>query len=255
MEVICVCTPLYQGYLREAAEARIELPLRWPQVAPEDWLLRTHAGRGQPVDHVRRIIVRAVLQDEPGWDGKPVAHAPWLTWGAATVIVFADHDVSFGADDVVRLSRTLLEHDDVAVVVAPMPQQESAHDASVGTAFTALGGLTLNVNPGVPPLTPFPLPWDRPFEIRNGGFGMVAIRASVFSKVPRPWFDFVEHEDADGRFHLSGEDMGFCDKVRAQGFRVLCEPRVRPFHTFLRTFTLEDAHHSVLLHLSRRAFA
>lgn len=58
--------------------------------------------------------------------------------------------------------------------------------------------------------------------VRGGGFGFVLIRASVFPRVPEPWFDYPW--DYDGR-KLS-EDYYFCSECRKAGIGLYADTRI-----------------------------
>jgi hypothetical protein len=63
------------------------------------------------------------------------------------------------------------------------------------------------------------------------GFGCIAIRAGVFSDLSRPYFAtqiYVERNA--GRVRVCNEDYIFCARLRAAGYRVLLDPRVRCAH-------------------------
>ena len=51
--------------------------------------------------------------------------------------------------------------------------------------------------------------------------GCLLIRMSVFDKLPRPYFRFESNEESGD---IIGEDYIFCDRARAAGFRVWCDP-------------------------------
>ena len=51
--------------------------------------------------------------------------------------------------------------------------------------------------------------------------GCLLIKMSVFEKLPRPYFRF-DADEATG--DIVGEDYVFCDRARAAGFRIWCDP-------------------------------
>jgi len=60
-----------------------------------------------------------------------------------------------------------------------------------------------------------------PFILADAiGFGVVAMRASIFRVLPRPWFDFRWAPTLDQTLsipqRLVGEDLGFCRRVRKE---------------------------------------
>jgi hypothetical protein len=51
--------------------------------------------------------------------------------------------------------------------------------------------------------------------------GCLLIRMAVFEKLSRPYFRFDENEETGD---IIGEDYVFCDRARAAGFRIWCDP-------------------------------
>jgi hypothetical protein len=72
---------------------------------------------------------------------------------------------------------------------------------------------------------------DRLFEITGCGMGFCLIKREVFEKVPRPWFEYKD----DG-VELVGEDVYFCEKARASGYKVFADPTILLSH--IGTFAL-----------------
>lgn len=64
------------------------------------------------------------------------------------------------------------------------------------------------------------------FEVKGGGLGCALIRADVFEKLPRPWFEYVEYQDGA----VLSEDNYFCDLCTRNGIRVEADGRVRCGH-------------------------
>lgn len=62
--------------------------------------------------------------------------------------------------------------------------------------------------------------------VKGGGFACVLLSASVFSKIEKPWFVYYESKGGIRR----GEDLGFCYKLEAAGFKVEADTRVRCGH-------------------------
>lgn len=60
------------------------------------------------------------------------------------------------------------------------------------------------------------------FEVTSMGTGCMLINTDVFQHLEKPWFKFtnVESNDAAIPGQLTSEDVGFCNAVRAAGFRV-----------------------------------
>lgn len=196
--------PVYRDVEFHAFVSMVDLHREWKDVAPEEWGLAFIPCRAQPVHVVRERIAEAA------------------TRVCADVLLFQDSDVAAEPREIMRLLDTLVDSDpSVALVGAPCLIQA----ATGGPATNGLAGFTVNVRSldGVAPIA------NAPFEVAAIGFGLVAIRCEVFRSMPRPWFQFASER--------CGEDVGFCDRVRNElGRKVLCEPRVRPRHTFPRSF-------------------
>ena len=71
-----------------------------------------------------------------------------------------------------------------------------------------------------------PLP-EKPFETRSAGAGCLLVRREVIEDIGWPWFKMTYQPkwENDGHAIKSMEDMYFCDKVIAAGYRIIAEPR------------------------------
>lgn len=69
-------------------------------------------------------------------------------------------------------------------------------------------------------------------EIHGGGMGCILVKASVFTHISYPWFDWVNYKD-DNRGMLS-EDLYFCEKLRKSGITRYLDTRVACGHLFRR---------------------
>ena len=67
-------------------------------------------------------------------------------------------------------------------------------------------------------------------EVHGTGMGCVLVRVDVFNRVPYPWFDWVNYNNA-GRTHLS-EDLFFCEALRKSGIPRHVDTRVGCGHMF-----------------------
>lgn len=70
-------------------------------------------------------------------------------------------------------------------------------------------------------------------RVHGGGMGCALIRTEVFTKMPYPWFDWVNYAD-DHRGMLS-EDLFFCERCRVAGFHIFTDVRVGCGHIFRYT--------------------
>lgn len=75
------------------------------------------------------------------------------------------------------------------------------------------------------------LPQGR-FPVNGGGFGCALVETSVFRRLARPWFAYVEHISGDA---LS-EDLYFCESAANAGFRIEADGRVRCRHIGRRVY-------------------
>lgn len=66
------------------------------------------------------------------------------------------------------------------------------------------------------------------YEVKNVGFGCIAIHRSVFENMNKPYFDFY-FRDPDCTT-VKGEDIYFCDKAREIGFKIMLEPKLKCNH-------------------------
>jgi len=72
------------------------------------------------------------------------------------------------------------------------------------------------------------------------GSGCVMYEMSVFRDMPRPWFSFRKHPETG---HPVGEDIGFCQDLRAAGYRIFVDCSVPAGH--LATMIINKATHDL----------
>jgi len=70
------------------------------------------------------------------------------------------------------------------------------------------------------------------------GMGAALIHREVFAAVPRPWFEYAVYAKTGER--TVTEDVTFCDKARAAGFRLLTDTRLVCGH--LRQVEVDESH-------------
>lgn len=63
-------------------------------------------------------------------------------------------------------------------------------------------------------------------EIKGGGMGCALISVSALRAVGFPWFSYVTYPDGS----VLSEDLDFCCKATARGFRIYADTRVRCGH-------------------------
>lgn len=62
------------------------------------------------------------------------------------------------------------------------------------------------------------------FEAESVGTGVILIKTEVFNKIDAPWFEFTY----DGE--RIGEDVNFCRKARAAGYKIWVDPTIPVKH-------------------------
>lgn len=66
-------------------------------------------------------------------------------------------------------------------------------------------------------------------EIDATGCGCVLYKTEVFLKIDPPWFEFGR----DFMNNVVGEDIGFCHKLRTNGYKIYCDPTINIGHLSL----------------------
>jgi hypothetical protein len=69
--------------------------------------------------------------------------------------------------------------------------------------------------------------FDKPFEVKAAGLGFASVKQKVFESIEYPWFKVDEGKSFSS---MIGEDVYFFRKAREAGFKVICDPRIRPGH-------------------------
>lgn len=127
-------------------------------------------------------------------------------------LLFIDADMVFPPDTLSRL----LAHDKLIIGAA---YNERGADPAVSTVKIA-GRDTF------PSMTEI-------FPCDGLGTGVLLIDMSVFKATPQPWFSFEYHDDGTLKV---GEDMWFCQRARAAGFTVWCDPTIPVGHLGVKIF-------------------
>lgn len=190
----------------DAAESVIAFAHDWRKLTPDDQEWRHASARTQPVDHTRNVIVKECLSSD------------------IDVLVWQDSDVGVpDPKDYGRLVTSLLDMPiDVGILGVPVIKQSSE------------GAPCMNFVMGSAHAKPDP---REPFEVLAIGFGLVAVRAEVYRAMSPPFHRF--EYDVQGNLAI-GEDIGFCDRARSLGWRVMVEPRIDARHTFPRAHSVID---------------
>lgn len=126
-------------------------------------------------------------------------------------ILFVDDDMSFEPDTLPRL----LAHD--KDIVGAMYNFRKLPRETVIKFFDE-NGKTVNSIPYIP---------KEIFKVAGLGTGLVLIKTSVFDALEPPYFPI--ERDTDGNMVLT-EDIGFCEKARANGFDVWIDPTIKVEH-------------------------
>jgi GT2 family glycosyltransferase len=115
----------------------------------------------------------------------------------------------------------LLSHE--ADVIVPLCVKRSPpYELVIGNEVESTDSLTGRVYPGFLPAAPEGLPPDV-FSVEIAGGAGMLIRRHVFDAIGYPYF-----ESTDGLY--TNEDLTFCQRVRAAGFEILCDPQARLGH-------------------------
>jgi hypothetical protein len=67
----------------------------------------------------------------------------------------------------------------------------------------------------------------QPFKCYAVATGFMLVQVSVFKELPKPWFYY---EYSEGKDATTGEDVGFCKKVREKGIDIWCDPTIEVKH-------------------------
>lgn len=71
--------------------------------------------------------------------------------------------------------------------------------------------------------------YDR-IMVKGSGMGCALIKTEVFSRLPYPWFRYVQYNNGD----VLSEDLFFCDVARKNGLNILADMRVKCGHLVRR---------------------
>jgi hypothetical protein len=118
----------------------------------------------------------------------------------AEYLLWLDSDITFPATTAMRL----MAHDEPIVACNYIRRQLPAK----GVAYEVIGNWN---NP-----LPFDI-YNHLVEVQGVGMGCMLMRTEIFSKIPKPWFEFGWSPDSND--HL-GEDMILCQKMAAAGYSV-----------------------------------
>lgn len=77
---------------------------------------------------------------------------------------------------------------------------------------------------------------SKPFEVDFAGLGFAAIEYEVLTKLKFPYFDTKYSLEIDNRYHIVGEDTYFFRQIRDAGYKIMCDPSLRPGHLKLHNY-------------------
>jgi predicted O-methyltransferase YrrM len=176
---------------------------------PEHGLkLEVIRGYNSSVAHCRNNILEEGVSG-PRKEAKPFGGRPY------DFMMWIDSDSVYTPQDFFRL----LEADkDIITGMVPMNAEGAA-----GAFGLVEGPLSKYVNLNA-------LPQNAPMrDWHFCGFAFLLVRRGVFETLDFPWFQEVPYEE-DGRVILPGEDIDWCRRIRAKGFKIWAHPAVRIGH-------------------------
>lgn len=230
--VVAHAIPRYSHLDSDAAASAESLAWGWNEHAPDGWLLRRNEIQGQPVMHVRNMLVEWALSDVP--TAVPPSRVIDDRGPPADIILWQDSDVSFEPADAMKLLRTLADAPlDVAAVGAPCIIQSREGDVRANVNANGFESSMPLIHRGACA------------EVAQVGFGLIATRTSAYRALgatPHLW-----RYGPRGTSDPIGEDGGWCDDIRALGFSIFCHGGVRPWHTFPRRFRIGENEHWLTL--------
>lgn len=152
------------------------------------------------------------------------------------VLVWIDSDMRFDPDDVDCMRAQSLPF--LAAIGVKKGRRELACHVMPGTteiAFGARGGLVEVRDVGMA----FVVTRRVVYETMRDTLGLPSCNEQFGQRVV-PYFIPTVVTDAGGPWYLE-EDYAFCERVRASGFRVLADTRVRLWHVGSYAYSWEDA--------------
>lgn len=77
------------------------------------------------------------------------------------------------------------------------------------------------------------------FGVKGGGLGCALIRTSVFKRMQRPWFRYVEYQNGS----VLSEDLYFCTRASEAGIAIMADGRIRCGHMCRSIYQFERGQH------------
>lgn len=145
----------------------------------------------------------------------------------ADYVLMVDSDVVLSKDAL----KNLLSHGE-SVVLGYYAHRNKANDETVKTCLCKLGEINYTMQYTADELKAMRERGEYLFRIHGGGMGCALIRTSVFDRMPYPYYDWKNYNDAN--HSLLSEDLYFCEQCRYAGIEIFADSRVSCGHMFRR---------------------
>ena len=143
----------------------------------------------------------------------------------ADYILMVDNDVTPQKDALVNL----MEHG-VDVCLGYYAHRNKSNDETVKTCLCKLGEIDYTMQYTGEELKAKRDAGEYLIRIHGGGMGCALIKTSVFDRIPYPWYDWKNYNDA--KHSLLSEDLYFCEGCKFAGIKVHADTRVSCGHMF-----------------------
>jgi hypothetical protein len=143
----------------------------------------------------------------------------------ADYVLMVDSDVVLPKD---ALSN-LISHGE-NVVLGYYAHRNRANDETPKTCLCKLGEINYTMQYTADELKAMRERGEYLFRIHGGGMGCALIRTSVFDRMPYPYYDWKNYNDAN--HSLLSEDLYFCEQCRYAGIEIFADSRVSCGHMF-----------------------
>lgn len=166
-----------------------------------------------------------------------VHHARELTASGVEGLNLDPTQMSPGGEDITYNKIFWIDSDISWTVEDFFTIYDSEYDVTSG-AYLLADGVTTTVHawgtPGGIPVHKI-LKMNDPLKVQSVGFGFVAMKAGVFEKIQRPWFNHEQVQvgtDAAGNAVIDtvGEDISWCVKAYRAGIDIYFDPSVLVTH-------------------------
>jgi GT2 family glycosyltransferase len=180
--------------------------IRWAGTLPRDRVHFYFAFKVAPVDRARNQIAKVFMNDTTHGGTRQFTH-----------LLMIDSDTIPPEDAVTRL---LAHGSPIVTGLTPIVTYDGKDVQTYDNAFLARetdeNGIVTKTHVA-PRRTGLK-------EVFRCGASCILIAREVFEKLDQPYFRFVPNED--NTKHVRSEDIDFCDRVRALGYRILADTDV-----------------------------